>query len=51
VEKGKIKVVFISSIEMLTDPMTKGLPLDKFKGHVATMRLRYIYIRGTWVNA
>jgi hypothetical protein len=42
VEKGEIKVEFISSTEMVDDPMTKGLPLDKFKGHVATMRLKYI---------
>ena len=41
-EKGKIMVKFISSTEMVADPMTKGLPLDKFKGHVATMQLRYI---------
>ena len=37
VQKGEIKVKFISSIEMVADPITKGLPLDKFKGHVATM--------------
>jgi hypothetical protein len=42
VEKCEIKVEFISSIEMIADPMTKGLPLDKFKGHVATMGLKYI---------
>jgi hypothetical protein len=42
VEKCEIKVEFISSTEMVADPMTKGLPLDKFKGHVATMGLKYI---------
>jgi hypothetical protein len=41
VEKGEIKVKFISSIEMVADPMTKGLSLEKFKEHVATMGLRY----------
>jgi hypothetical protein len=42
VEKCEIKIEFISSIEMVADPMTKGLPFDKFKGYVATMGLRYI---------
>jgi hypothetical protein len=37
VEKGEINVEFISSIEIVADSMTKRLPLDKFRGHVATM--------------
>jgi hypothetical protein len=40
VEKCEIKVKFISSIEMVADPITKGWPLDEFKGHVATMGLK-----------
>ena len=40
-EKDEMKVKFISSIEMVADPITKGLPLDKFKGHVATIRFKY----------
>jgi hypothetical protein len=40
VEKCEIKVKFISSIEMIIDPMTKGLPLDEFRGHVATTGLK-----------
>jgi hypothetical protein len=42
VEKGEINVEFISSTKIVADPMTKGLPLDKFKGHVTTMGLKYI---------
>jgi hypothetical protein len=38
----EINVEFISSTEIVADPMTKGLPLDKFKGHVTTMGLKYI---------
>jgi hypothetical protein len=40
VKKCEIKVKFISSIEMVADPMTKGLPLDEFRGHVATTGLK-----------
>ena len=36
---GEIKVEFISSLEMVGDPMTKGLSLEKFGEHVATMGL------------
>lgn len=39
VERGEIKVHFISSIEMSVDYTTKGLTLDKFRVHVA-VRLR-----------
>jgi hypothetical protein len=39
-ERGEIKVEFISSLEMVADPMTKGLSLEKFREHVATMGLR-----------
>ena len=39
VEKGEIQVRFIPSSEMVVDPMTKGLTLDKFKVHVGNMRL------------
>jgi hypothetical protein len=37
VEKGKINIEFISSIEMVAYLITKGLPLDKFREHAATM--------------
>ena len=40
VKKGEIKVDFIPPIEMVADPMTKGLSLEKFKEHIATMGLR-----------
>ena len=40
VEIGEIKVEFISSLEMVADPMTKGLFSKKFREHVATMGLR-----------
>lgn len=30
----EIKVEFIPSIEMVADLMTKGLPLDGFRGHM-----------------
>jgi hypothetical protein len=33
-----MKVEFILSIEMMSDLMTKGLPLDKFRGHVQSLR-------------
>ena len=39
VERGEIQVRFIPSSEMVADPMTKGLTLDKFKVHVGNMRL------------
>ena len=41
-ERCEIKIEFIKSIEMVADHMSKGSPLDKFGGHVATMRLKYI---------
>jgi hypothetical protein len=31
---------FISLIDMVADPMTKGLLLDKFRGYVAAIGLR-----------
>jgi hypothetical protein len=40
VERGEIKVKFIFSLEMIANPMTKGLSLEKFGEHVATMVLR-----------
>ena len=40
VKKCEIKVEFIPSIEMIVDPMTKGLSLDKFREHVTKMGLR-----------
>ena len=40
VERGEIIVDFIPSKEMVADPLTKGLPLNKFKEHVASMGLR-----------
>ena len=33
-ERGEIQVQFIPSSEMVTNPITKGLTLDKFKVHV-----------------
>jgi hypothetical protein len=42
VERGEIKVEFIPSTEMVADPMTKGLTLDKFREHVAKMGLKII---------
>ena len=33
-EMGEIRVQFIPSSEMVTNPMTKGLTLDEFKVHV-----------------
>ena len=40
VEKGEIKVNYIPSEEMVADPMTKGLSLEKFREHVANMGLK-----------
>lgn len=40
VERGEVKVDYIPSTEMVADPMTKGLSLDKFREHVAAMGLR-----------
>ena len=39
VERGEIQIRFIPSSEMVANPMTKGLTLDKFKVHVGNMRL------------
>jgi hypothetical protein len=39
VEKGEINVEFISSTEMVANPMTKGLSLEKFREYVVTMGL------------
>jgi hypothetical protein len=40
VGKYEIKVEFIPLIEMVTNPMTKGSSLDKFREHVTKMGLR-----------
>lgn len=42
VEKEGIKVDFIPSNEMVIDPMTKGLSLDKFREHLLVMGFRNI---------
>lgn len=34
-ERGEIKLACILSIDMVADPMTKRLPLNKFRRHVA----------------
>ena len=39
VERGKIKIHFVPLIDMMVDPMTKGLTLNQFKVHVTGMRL------------
>ena len=38
-EWGEMRVWFISSSDMVANPMTKGLTLDKFRVHVRNMRL------------
>ena len=43
VEKGEIKVEFISSTEMVADPMTKGLPLDKFKEFISSLLMNLFH--------
>ena len=40
VERGEVKVNFVSSTEMVADLMTKGLSLEKFREHVTRMGLR-----------
>ena len=40
VERGEVKVNFVSSTEMVADPMTKGLSLEKFRKHVTRMGLK-----------
>ena len=40
VERGEIKVDYIPSGEMVADPMTKGLTMEKFREHVTAMGLR-----------
>ena len=40
VERGEIKVHFVPSIDMMVDPMTKGLTLNQFRVHVTGMGLR-----------
>ncbi|KAL5745647.1 hypothetical protein ACOSP7_026793 [Xanthoceras sorbifolium] len=42
VNRGKIKVDYVSSSEMVVDPMTKGLSLEKFKQHITVMGLKNI---------
>ncbi|KAM2213097.1 hypothetical protein ACFX1S_023317 [Malus domestica] len=42
VEKGEVEVDYIPSEEMVADPMTKGLSLEKFREHVTTMGLQNI---------
>ncbi|MBT0984615.1 Ty1/Copia family ribonuclease HI, partial [Salmonella enterica subsp. enterica serovar Typhimurium] len=42
VERGEVKVDYIPSEEMVADPMTKGLSLEKFREHVSTMGLQNI---------
>jgi hypothetical protein len=39
-EIGEIKVHFVPSVDMMVDPMTKGLTLNQFRVHVTGMRLR-----------
>ena len=39
VEIGEIQVRFIPSSEMVANPKTKGLTLDKFRVHVENMKL------------
>jgi hypothetical protein len=40
VERGEIKVHFVPSVEMMTDPMTKGLTLNQFRVHITSMGLK-----------
>ena len=40
VEMGEIKIHFVPSVDMMADPMTKGLTLNQFRVHVIGMRLR-----------
>ena len=40
VEMGEIIDHFVPSVEMMADPMTKGLTLNQFKVHVTGMGLR-----------
>ena len=40
VKRGEIKVYFVPSAEMMTDPMTKGLTLNQFRVHVTSMGLK-----------
>ena len=40
VKRGEIKVHFVPSAEMMTDPMTKGLTLNQFRVHVTSMGLK-----------
>jgi hypothetical protein len=49
--RGKIKVEFMPLIEMVSNPMSKRLLLDKFKWHVAAMELRNTFVVATWVSA
>ena len=39
VERGEIQVQFIPSSEMVADPMTKGLTLDRFRVNVGNKGL------------
>ena len=39
-EMGEIKVHFVPSVDIMADPMTKGLNLNQFRVHVIGMRLR-----------
>ena len=39
VERGEIRVHFIPLSEIVADPMTKGLTLDRFRVHVGNMGL------------
>jgi hypothetical protein len=41
VERGEIKVYFVPSVDMMADPMTKGLTLNQFRMHVTGMGLRF----------
>ena len=41
VAKEEIKVSYMPSEKMIADPMTKGLSLEKFNGHVKMMGLKF----------
>ena len=40
VERSEIKVNYLPSEEMVADPMTNGLSLEKFREHIANMGLK-----------
>ncbi|MFV0960696.1 Ty1/Copia family ribonuclease HI, partial [Klebsiella pneumoniae] len=41
-ENNEIAVDYISTNDMVADPLTKGIPEDMFAKHVAQLGLRYV---------